>query len=339
VDTRQLRELALAADRVLAPYEASPEANRLVDDATDAVRHLDAAALFATLPPGPASDRARRVLFDVRHDRGRRRLTIEVPDSPAASHDLFETRSLAVRGPGELPGDGWLLLGVLPLADSSKRYRLRATSALSTGAGDSFALWRSLPDGLARLGRENPRLGTDLRARFPRAMSFLLRHVELRRLTSASADGREDVELRIRARFDALAERYPNLSAFLFRVAHAVRATGQVEDEGGRTLASWRNGTAEEGIAVALSLRDGRLVPKNGGPAVDLLSPLDLRFSYAATVERYGVKTTIEGIHGTLRTDPTAPSRSIGVAINGDPTRLTVEGAILGVMPVEVIDV
>jgi hypothetical protein len=40
-----------------------------------------------------------------------------------------------------------------------------------------------------------------------------------------------------------------------------------------------------------------------------------------------------------MRTDPTLPSPAISFEVNGEPTRLSVEGALLGVVPVEVVDV
>ncbi len=341
VEKEDAAAFALAAERSVAAFETSAETRRLLKDATDAFWHVDAAALHAALPDQGDPGGARLALFRAEHRPAGRFVRHEVPPGGG----FFESGIAPLLPAGPEPGDGWLFAGAMPLTDSPGDYRLRVTSALSTGAADSFALWRSVPHVLRLLETSPSTSGEDpviayFRRRLPRTAELALRYLDYRRSASWSAEGkRNDVELELRARLSALAVDYPGFARYLSRLAGAVRGWGSLENESGAAVASWRQRGPEEGLAVRCALHDGRLLPANGqGPPLDPLSPLRMRIVYSSSFQLYGVKSTVEGVRAALETDPLGATQTVSLEASGEPERIAIEGRLFGVLPVEWID-
>jgi hypothetical protein len=325
------RDLAVAVERLLSEFEAPAQTRKLLQRVTDAAWRLDAAALHAALPASGSADQERSVLFEARQEQGRRLVSHRVARS-------LELRPSSPPGVGEEPGDGWLLLGAMPLANPSGDYRLRVGSALSTGSADSVRVWQGLPDDLRDL--ESDTLMQNLRTEFPRTMELVLRYVEIQ-TASRPVEGRaRAIAVIVRSRLEPLGADYPNLEGYVSRLARCIRGSGALQSGGGATLVSWSFREPNDELKISLRSADGRLVPDEGPePVVDLLASQHLRLVYSSSIEAYGVRTRIEGIRGTIHTDPSRAAAEIRSQFSGEPDRLAVEGALFGFVPVPAVDV
>jgi hypothetical protein len=292
---------------------------------------LDAAALHSALPDSGSADQDRSVLFEARQEQGRR----SVRHRAARSSELGSSSRPSV---GPNPGEGWLLLGARPCDNPSGDYRLRVGSALSTGSADSLRVWQGLPDDLRDLERDA--LIGSLQRAFPRTTELVLRYVEIHTASRPLEVRGRAIDVTLRPRFGPLGADHPDLEGYLSRLARSVRGSGALQSDGGATLVSWSFREPNDELKIALRSADGRLVPAGDAePAVDLLESQRLRFVYSSSIEAYGVRTRIDGIHGTIRTDPSGTAAEIRSQLSGEPDGLSVEGALFGVVPVTAVDV
>jgi len=323
--SRELRrdggvDVAVAVERVLGGYEATAETRSLVHRVREAAWRLDASELHAALPGAGAE---RSVLFEARGEGGVRRITDRAAAARSALPDV-----------GSEPGDGWLLLGAMPLDGGD--YRLRVATALGTGSADGFATWRGLRDDLRDLERDAWLGG--VRTAFPRTTELLLRYVSIETASRPASRGRE-VNVVLRADFGRLRADYPSLARYASRIAGSVRSSGALQNDAGATLVSWTFRETADAAAISLRSADGRLVPADDSqPDVDPLAPQHLLFRHSTTMHAYGVTTSIRGIHGTIETDPQAASARVESRISGEPDELTMSGALFGVVPISAVD-
>jgi hypothetical protein len=338
--TRELRDLWVASERLLGPFEA-PEATRVLLARVIAdIRRLDLASLYAALPDSGRADRARIVIFRAAADSPRR-----VDHAPFATtaNDFFEpSEGAASLAPaGRAVGDGWLIGGAVPL--DVERFRVRASTALHTGTTDLARSGAIAADFLRRLEnrlRANPgdgisALSAALTEDFPSAGAFLGRYLEITGVLDAQKD-RVRLAPVIHMRRDPLVADYPRFATFIARTSDVLRARGRASLEGGTVVATWAL-RGPEGFAAEVALRDGRLVPIRGaGEAWDLERPTRLGFATDASIDALGLRTSIEGVHGTIELDP-ARGRS-RTSVKGMPDQTSLDGALFGVLTPGALD-
>ena len=313
-------DLAAAAERLLAVFDAAAPTRELLQRTADAAWRLDAAALYEALPAAAGEERS--VVFVATDQDG---------------HRFVDHRTGPPPEIGAEPGDGWLLVGAQRLALPPQTYRMRIASAMSTGKADCFVVWKGLRHDLRDLERET--LIGELRSAFPRTMALALRYVLLETASRPLPGRGRAVDLTLRARREALGADYPDFTAYATRLARAVRASGAVQSDAGATLISWRFREPNDELTISLRSADGLLLAdRDEEPPVDLLEAQRLRFFHSTSMQAYGVTTRIEGIHGTIRTDPDSAVAEIRSEIGGEPERIAVEGAFFGVVPVVAVD-
>ena len=333
------RDLVLAARRTLSPYEGTPATRKLLRKTTDAAWTLDAASLYSALPESGAGDGARAVVFEAEENGGHRMIRqkaaslaeIDVGPGGPALHEA-----------GAEPGGGWLFVGARPLF-GGEAHRLRVTSAIDTGAGDSLIAWREVPDVLRALetapdGAVLFSLG-GLDREWPRATAFLASYFDTRVVSRPAAVG-HDVEIVSEPRFEKLRADYPRFERWLAHMLRSFRTSGAISTESGGELIRWtfRNPVPDERLRVSFAALDGRVVSRSPEATVDLTLPFRLRVVYTAAIETYGLTTTMRGIGATVSGDLTAARPTIATEVRGEPEAVSVEGAFLGIVPLGIVD-
>jgi hypothetical protein len=328
----------LAARRTFSPYESAPETRKLLRKATDAAWTLDAASLYSALPESGADDGARAVVFETEEIAGRKVMRHEATPAPIdvepGERPLHET--------GGEPGGGWFFVGARPLSGGDA-YRLRVSSAVDTGAGDSLVLWRAVPEVLQAF--ENAPDDTvlfslgGLDGEWPRATEFLASYFDAR-VVSRQATVGHDVEIVAEPRFEKLRADYPRFARWLAHMLRSFRTSGAISTESGGELVRWtlRSPAPDEHLRISFATLGGRVVARSPEAIVDLNQPFRLRVVYTAAIETYGLRTTIRGIGATVSGDPTGSRPTISTEIRGEPQAVSVEGAFLGILPVGVVN-
>lgn len=328
--------------------DVDPQLWKLVEATTERLNQGTLREFHEVLPADEEADRTKRLWVVARRPT----------DDEQAGHRMTLERSAPDLS---RPGDYTIELAMRPLEDEA--VRLESTTWIQTGGPTPIAQVRWLTAQLAwaeraaraadgplksrgALRREDSAVLGRLRATFPRSYPLaeeLIKIVDVAWLDQRRGQPVTQAQIVIEPNLEVMRERYPKIHEYVVRTKTTRSTRFELEDERGRPLASLHYDGPALQIRARAALRDGALLPLVGddlepGLRLDRLGTQRALLKLSIEVNYWGLEVTLADWRIPVTLELSPERWQVTYHVREAPQVIKVEGAVLGMLPVWMVE-